>query len=80
MRSTAAISLKTRINQMLWIVNAIVGAALALQGTLICVRFYGSGSQLSALIVHAGAMLAAASTMLLIYALRKFRSISASRA
>lgn len=79
MRSTAAVSLKARINQMLWIGNALVGAAVALQGAVICFTFYSSDAQLSALIVRAGALLAGASTMLLVYSLRKARSISASR-
>jgi hypothetical protein len=79
MISSSAMSLKSRVTQMLWMGNAVVCAFLALSGGVVSFEVSGYDAQLSALAVRAGAVLATTGIVLTVFSLGKVRSIAATR-
>jgi len=76
MRAAVALSLKSRITQLLWVVNAVMSGFLALLGGAMSIDAFGFDSQLASLVARAGAVLTVAGVALVAFSLWKARSIS----
>jgi hypothetical protein len=79
MRSFSGVSLKSRFTQILWVGNAVVCGFLALHGAVMYFGVFGYESQLSALTMRAGAVLATAGVVLTVFSLLKARSTATAR-
>jgi hypothetical protein len=79
MISSSAMSLKSRVTQMFWVGNAVVCAFLALSGGVMSFEMSGYGTQMSALAMRGGAVLAATGVVLAVFSLRNACSTAAMR-
>jgi len=76
MRAAVALSLKSRVTQLLWVVNAVMSGCLALLGGAMSIDAFAFDSQLASLVARAGAVLTVAGVALVAFSLWKARSIS----
>lgn len=78
MRSSSETNLKSRITQLLWAGNALLGGFLALVGGVTFSAASGDNTMLSAMTMRFGATLAATGLALAVFSLWRARS-SATR-
>lgn len=80
MRTAAqAINLKSRVAQMVWMVNAAVGVCFALLGTVMVWNVFGYDAQLAPLMERAGVAFAITGMALALLSLRRASLVSANR-
>ena len=79
MSAANAISLKSRVTQMVWIMNAMIGLSFALLGTVMVWNVFGYDAQLAPLMERTGVAFAVTGMTLTLLSLRRASSISASR-